>query len=120
MVGAQGPRTALSFRTPRESPYTSNVLGVSRDMIPGLPQVSNKPVQSVVSFLCHARIEICRYLLSFHTGVSNSPVVPVDQIDLIKNIADRTKFGVLDEPRGCRSGHRLDRECHVAGLNGLA
>jgi hypothetical protein len=82
--------------------------------------MSNKPVQGIVSFFCHVRVEICRYLLSFKTGVSHSPVVPVDQIGLIKNIGDRTKFGVLDELRGCRSGHRPDREFHVARPNWLA
>src|SRR5450432_3886054 len=96
------------------------VLGVSRDIIPSLFQVSNKPVQSVVSFFCHVRVESCRYLLSFDAGVSDSPVVPVDQINLIENIGDRTQLGVLDKLRGRCSSHRPCGESHVANLNWLA
>ena len=88
-------------------------------MIPRLFR-ANKPIQSVVSFFGHARVETCRYLLSFNAGVSNSPVIPVDQIGLIENVGYRTKFGVFDELRGCRFGHRRYSEFHVANLRWLA
>lgn len=84
------PMRKFYLNEPPADPSLNEVLGVSRDMIPRSFPVSNKPVQSVVSFFRHARVESCRYLLSFDTGVSNSPVIPVDQIGLIENVGDRT------------------------------
>src|SRR5579872_128580 len=94
--------------------------GVGRDIIPRLPQVSDKPVQGVVSFFCHARVESCGYLPSIDPCVYNGPVIPVNQIGLIKNVGDRTKFGVVDELRPCPSGHRASDEVRVAHLSWLA
>ena len=92
--------------------------GVGRHIIPRLSQ--DKPVQSVVPFFCHAWVESCRYLLSFNLCVSHSPVIPVNQISLIKNVGDGTKFGVVDELRPCSSGYRVSEEVYVAHLNWLA
>ena len=60
------------------NPSLDEASGASRDIIPRLSHVSDKPVQSVVSFFRHAGVETGRYLLSFDPGVSHSPVVPVD------------------------------------------
>ena len=94
--------------------------GVRRNIIPRLFHVPGKPIQSVMSFCCHARVERCRYLLSFDTGVSDGPVVSVDQIGLIKNVGDRTKVGLCNELRGCPLHHRARGEIHVASHNWLA
>ncbi|HET7886048.1 MAG TPA: hypothetical protein VFL62_07470 [Bradyrhizobium sp.] len=73
-----------------------------------------------MSFIRYARVEARGYLLSLNLRVSDSPVVSVNQIGLIKNVGDRTKFGIVDELRPCPSGYRVSQEVHVAHLSWLA